>query len=135
MYACINSTTGRLVCSQSLKPADGALIAQALVEFPDTTEADYEVKEITDEEFETYLTPTTDQTAATVRAQRNTLLTACDWTQLSDCPLSDETKALWATYRQELRDVPEQEGFPETVVWPGEPGEESDTSTGETSTE
>jgi hypothetical protein len=123
MYACINTTTGRLVCSQSLKPADGALIAQALVEFPDTTEADYEVKEITDEEFETYLTPTAEQTAATVRAQRNALLTACDWTQLSDSPLSDKTKALWATYRQELRDVPEQDGFPDEVTWPEEPEE------------
>lgn len=65
--------------------------------------------------------------AAEVRTQRDALLTACDWTQMPDSPLDEETKAAWATYRQELRDVPQQEGFPETVTWPEEPADNTTT--------
>jgi hypothetical protein len=53
-----------------------------------------------------------------VRQQRNQLLSACDWTQLPDAPVP---AAPWATYRQELRDVTAQPGFPWEVVWPEEP--------------
>ena len=56
--------------------------------------------------------------AANVRAQRDQLLLACDWTQLSDSPVDPLP---WRTYRQELRDVPQQAGFPWTVVWPVSP--------------
>tara|TARA_B100001094_G_C18111337_1_gene761354 strand:- start:72 stop:542 length:471 start_codon:yes stop_codon:yes gene_type:complete len=56
-----------------------------------------------------------------VRALRDSLLVASDWTQLVDCPLSAEDKLLWSAYRQSLRDVPEQSGFPAEVVWPEEP--------------
>ena len=41
-----------------------------------------------------------------LRAKRNTLLTESDWTQYNDSPLDDEAKTSWATYRQELRDLP-----------------------------
>ena len=58
---------------------------------------------------------------ASVRADRNWRLADCDWTQLGDCPLSDADKAAWATYRQELRDVPKQSGFPWNVTWPEQP--------------
>ncbi|MBU1229235.1 MAG: phage tail assembly chaperone [Proteobacteria bacterium] len=44
-------------------------------------------------------------------------MASCDWTQLPDAPLSAEGKAAWAAYRQALRDVPEQAGFP-LVEWP-----------------
>jgi hypothetical protein len=53
-----------------------------------------------------------------VRQQRNQLLSACDWTQLPDAPVDS---AVWAAYRQELRDVTAQAGFPWEVVWPEEP--------------
>jgi hypothetical protein len=53
-----------------------------------------------------------------VRQQRNQLLSACDWTQLPDAPVPP---APWATYRQELRDVTAQTGFPWDVVWPVAP--------------
>jgi hypothetical protein len=59
--------------------------------------------------------------AAQVRAERDARLTACDWTQLPDSPLTAAVKAAWATYRQALRDVPEQAGFPSAVEWPVEP--------------
>jgi hypothetical protein len=55
---------------------------------------------------------------AEVRQQRNELLSACDWTQLPDSPADHEA---WATYRQELRDVTAQVGFPWDVNWPQTP--------------
>ena len=55
--------------------------------------------------------------AEEVRSQRTALLRTTDWTGLSDVTMS----AAWAAYRQELRDIPEQEGFPNTVIWPTEP--------------
>ena len=63
----------------------------------------------------------TDNTLAetSVRAKRGKLLNASDWTQLPDVPL--ETKAAWAVYRQALRDVTEQPGFPADISWPGTP--------------
>ena len=56
--------------------------------------------------------------AAQVRAERNTKLTASDWTQVADAPVD---KAAWATYRQALRDVTAQAGFPWTIIWPDAP--------------
>jgi len=53
------------------------------------------------------------------RARRNALLAACDWTQLPDVPLT--TQDAWAEYRQALRDVPSQSGFPEDIQWPTPP--------------
>ena len=52
-----------------------------------------------------------------VRSMRNNELTATDWTQLPDSPLTTAKKAEWAVYRQELRDVTEQEN-PREIVWP-----------------
>jgi len=56
--------------------------------------------------------------AAAVRAQRNRLLSEYDWTQLADAQVD---KQAWAIYRQALRDVPSQDGFPDTIVWPEKP--------------
>ncbi len=58
-------------------------------------------------------------TAEDMRAERNGLLAASDWTQLADVPLAN--RAAWVTYRQALRDVPAQEGFPEIINWPERP--------------
>lgn len=54
-----------------------------------------------------------------VRAKRDTLLLACDWTQLTDVPMA--TKAAWAVYRQALRDITLQPEFPVAVEWPVAP--------------
>lgn len=59
-----------------------------------------------------------DALSAEVRATRNMLLTRSDWTQLSDAPV-DSLK--WAIYRQELRDLTAQAGFPDNVTWPVPP--------------
>ena len=69
--------------------------------------------------------PTEEQQEMQIRAQRNLLLTQCDWTQLPDAPLTTEQKQAWAEYRQALRDVPEQIGFPENVIWPSTPSVEA----------
>ena len=55
------------------------------------------------------------------RAQRDALLAACDWTQAADSPLTDAKKEEWQTYRQALRDITKQAGFPSTVDWPVAP--------------
>lgn len=59
-----------------------------------------------------------EEKAGQVRAERNDKLTASDWTQVADAPVD---KAAWATYRQALRDVTAQEGFPWTITWPDAP--------------
>ena len=56
--------------------------------------------------------------AGQVRSERNTKLTASDWTQVADAPVD---KAVWATYRQALRDITTQSGFPWTITWPDAP--------------
>lgn len=57
--------------------------------------------------------------AVMVRSQRAALLRESDWTQLPDAPLA--LKSAWAEYRAQLRDLPNQEGFPSNVVWPVAP--------------
>lgn len=58
------------------------------------------------------------QQAKSVRDDRTNRLSECDWTQLADAPVD---KTAWATYRQALRDVTTQEGFPWSVSWPVKP--------------
>ena len=65
-----------------------------------------------------YLAGADDRAAAKVREDRNAKLTVTDWTAFSDVTMSDAME----TYRQALRDVPAQSGFPNTITWPTEPG-------------
>jgi len=55
------------------------------------------------------------------RQKRNQLLNECDWTQGRDVP--ESLSATWAPYRQALRDVPSQTGFPRSIIWPKKPNE------------
>ena len=55
--------------------------------------------------------------AAAVRSRRDELLAEKDWMGLSDVTMSSD----WATYRQALRDVPSQSGFPHDITWPEKP--------------
>ena len=59
-----------------------------------------------------------ERLASQIRQERNTLLSDCDWTQVSDAPVN---QAAWQTYRQALRDITAQEGFPYSVIWPTKP--------------
>ncbi len=56
--------------------------------------------------------------AKSVRTSRGEKLKDSDWTQVADAPVD---QAAWATYRQALRDVTGQEGFPWTIEWPEQP--------------
>lgn len=60
---------------------------------------------------------------AGLRECRNEMLTACDWTQLPDAPLTDVQRAAWQEYRQALRDLPEDTDslIPGGVIWPAAP--------------
>lgn len=53
-----------------------------------------------------------------VKTQRANMLNLSDWTQLSDIPLDEATKQSWGVYRQALRDVSTQSGYPWDIAWP-----------------
>jgi hypothetical protein len=53
-----------------------------------------------------------------IRAERDQLLAASDWTQVADAPVD---QSAWAAYRQALREIPQQDGFPYDVIWPTVP--------------
>jgi hypothetical protein len=59
------------------------------------------------------------QRQAVVREERNRLMAETDWTQGKDIP--DTVSDLWTSYRQALRDIPQQSGFPWQVIWPQPP--------------
>jgi hypothetical protein len=61
-----------------------------------------------------------DSAMAQLRATRNALLNACDWTQVADCTIPKKTE--WATYRQTLRDFPSTVSDARaTITWPHNP--------------
>ena len=62
-----------------------------------------------------------DQAWIDFRDYRKILLLDCDWTQAADSPLSDAKKAEWATYRQQLRDLPANTSDPANPIWPTPP--------------
>ena len=82
------------------------------VPFTSEEEADWDAKEAE------YAAGADDRAAAEIRKERDSKLTSCDWTQVADAPVD---QAAWATYRQSLRDIPDQTGFPNTINWPTEP--------------
>jgi len=78
--------------------------------------------------FESALQPETPPTsevtdeykAAAARYTRNNLLLQSDWRMLSDVP-PRHSGVTWTAYRQALRDVPQQGGFPNSINWPTAP--------------
>ena len=69
---------------------------------------------LTDAEYDTVL-------ANSARQKRDRLIAATDYLVTPDYPISDDRLAKIETYRQALRDVPEQSGFPRTITWPKKP--------------
>jgi len=65
-----------------------------------------------------YSDATNEQKWEQIKSWRNAELAASDWTQLADAPVD---KAAWATYRQELRDLPAQGGLADEAVFPVAP--------------
>jgi hypothetical protein len=82
------------------------------------------VRELTDIEFAAwdaqataYAAGANDRAAESVRTERDSRLAKTDFHALSDTAMSEAM----TTYRQALRDVPEQDGFPHEVTWPDSP--------------
>ena len=69
---------------------------------------------LTDEEYDTVL-------AASARQKRDRLIATTDYLVTPDYPISDDRLAKVKIYRQALRDIPEQSGFPRTIAWPEKP--------------
>lgn len=65
--------------------------------------------------------PDVGQATIYVLNLRLDLLIQSDWTQIPNNPLTAAKQVEWANYRQELRDIPEQSGYPLNVVWPVAP--------------
>lgn len=65
--------------------------------------------------------PTSEQLAIDARQKRDSLISETDWTVLADAPLTTAQKNAWKAYRQALRDVPSQSGFPDSITWPVKP--------------
>jgi hypothetical protein len=84
--------------------------------FSDTTDEDGVVTTKAEHEAD-YTAKKDADAAASVRTQRDDKLKATDWTALSDVTMTAEM----TTYRQALRDVPAQAGFPSTITWPTSP--------------
>ena len=76
---------------------------------------DYSIKQWVDARTEEEQFEATERE---VRQARATLLAASDWTQVPDAPVD---QAAWQVYRQALRDITEQEGFPLDITWPVPP--------------
>jgi hypothetical protein len=94
----------------------------------DTTIDNDAVMALIGTDFAAYVAPTQAEldasTAAQVRGDRDSRLAEVDavaGNALRWAALDAETQAAWATYRQELLDVPQQAGFPQTVTWPTKP--------------
>ena len=62
-----------------------------------------------------------EQPAKEARSKRNRLLTESDWVTIRATDTGDPVPSDWQTYRQALRDIPLQKGFPEEIEWPQEP--------------
>lgn len=56
-----------------------------------------------------------------ISQNRLNLLQKSDWTQLPNGPLTEQQQEAWAVYRQELRDITSQSGYPFNVIWPTPP--------------
>lgn len=60
-----------------------------------------------------------ERLANQARDKRTKLLAECEWTQANDIPPA--TRSKWVPYRQALRDIPQQPGFPASIIWPTPP--------------
>jgi hypothetical protein len=61
------------------------------------------------------------QAAKTVKTQRTNLLNASDWVVVKAMDQGTQVPEAWQTYRQQLRDITQQPGYPFTVIWPEPP--------------
>ena len=103
---------GMIEVADPVRPDDSLFI---VVENPDGS---YTATPRTADDIATYNATKDSDQANSVRQTRNYKLKESDWTQVADAPVD---KAVWATYRQALRDITTQSEFPWTITWPDAP--------------
>jgi hypothetical protein len=86
--------------------------------FTDRVASESQPAQTAAEQETTYKAMKDAEQATSVRTSRTQKLKDSDWTQIAD---STADKAAWATYRQQLRDITGQAGFPWTITWPDAP--------------
>lgn len=87
-------------------------------DLPDLVNGQWVLQWVVTAKTEEQLAQDTEDKAAEIRGQRNGKLTDSDWTQVADAPVD---KTVWLAYRQALRELPLQPGFPWEVTWPIRP--------------
>ena len=107
---------GETAIAKSSRPGLDWVVDGLVVPLPNKPAGDY-VFDYTAKEW----VPNLEKASYDAIAKRNKLLYESDWTQIPNAPLTPEQVEQWAVYRQALRDVPQQEGFPMNIVWPVAP--------------
>jgi len=128
MYRTIyEKATGKILISRRMSDE---LLAKRLADYPTQGALDVFTAEVDNYKvnLETLtveaLPPVAEDLQHWLRVHRNGRLKSCDWTQGADSPLTDTKKAEWATYRQQLRDLPASYGSlsdKSSVTWPSKP--------------
>lgn len=88
--------------------------------FTDTTAEDGTVTTAAQHEA-AYKAQKDAEQAKAVRVDRDKRLADCDWRVIKHLELNQNIPGAWEVYRQALRDIPQQPGFPWTVTWPEQP--------------
>lgn len=112
-----------------LRSSDGDILQAADWAFPDSEPVEFDVVRGLDGKL--YKAgdepaPTKAELLASLRAKRGQRIAATDYLLMPDYPLTDDAKAVVSTYRQALRDLPQQPGAPwdgggEDTPWPDKP--------------
>ncbi len=89
--------------------------------FTDRPATDTEPAQTALEQENAYKAMKDAEQAKSVRASRDAKLAECDWIVIKNLELNANIPGAWEVYRQALRDVPAQAGFPWTITWPTQP--------------
>jgi hypothetical protein len=101
-----------------IEVSDPVMPDESLFTVVENADGSYTATPRTADDIAAYQANKNNQQAKSVRTSRGEKLKDSDWTQVADAPVD---KAAWATYRQALRDVTGQQGFPWTITWPTQP--------------
>ena len=118
---CLNKTTGRVIQMQTGEAPLGTLTQNAIN--AGYTAEEVEEKYVTPEECRTLIeaSVTDEEKWVSVRHGRNQLLKDSDYIMFPDITITTEKKEEWETYRQSLRDIPQDYDSPDEVVYPDKP--------------
>jgi hypothetical protein len=106
---------GMIEVADPVRPDDNLFI---VVENPDGS---YTSTPRSDEDIAAYNANKDLEQANSVRQTRNYKLKECDWIVIKNLELNANIPGAWEVYRQALRDIPAQSGFPWTITWPTQP--------------